>query len=242
MEMKSEHKFYDPKGNTITYDKFIDFYSMCYYTNNSFEAENYIMSCLSKELTIEDVPKILAWKIGAVDEYKKGKNDIFLKKDIASLEINDKTTYLKYKRAKISYNESFAECITKWSKQQKWNEDSAKSFFNELFANDFSGIGTVYLLTLLFVVSKGAFPIYDRFAAQAIKAIIDNKKPYEKCEVKEPFEKCNNFSEKIFKDKSFYISYINNLEKIFGEEYKNNRKIDQALWVYGHMFYNPLIK
>ena len=202
---------------------------MCYYTNNSFEAENYIMSCLSRELTIEDVQKILAWKIGAVNKYNENENELFI--------VSDKRTELEYKRAKISYNESFAECITKWSKQQKWNEDSAKSFFNELFANDFSGIGTVYLLTLLFVVSKGAFPIYDRFAAQAIKAIIDNKKPYEKCEVKEPFEKCNNFSEKIFKDKSFYISYINNLEKIFGEEYKNNRKIDQALWVYGHMFY-----
>ena len=226
--MENKYVFYDPQGNTITSEQFIDFYSRCYYTNNSFKAENYIIRCLSNKLTIEDVQKILAWKIGAVNKYNENENELFI--------VSDKKTELEYKRAKISYNESFAECITKWSRQQKWNEDSAKSFFNELFANDFSGIGTVYLLTLLFVVSKGAFPIYDRFAAQAIKAIIDNKKPYEKCEIKEPFEKCNNFSEKIFKDKSFYISYINNLEKIFGEEYKNNRKIDQALWVYGHMF------
>ena len=30
--------------------------------------------------------------------------------------------------------------------------------------------------------------------------------------------------------------YINKLEDVFGKEYQNNRNIDRALWVYGHLF------
>ena len=30
--------------------------------------------------------------------------------------------------------------------------------------------------------------------------------------------------------------YIEKMEKVFGKEYQNNRNIDRALWVYGHLF------
>ena len=33
-------------------------------------------------------------------------------------------------------------------------------------------------------------------------------------------------------------NYSSKIEDVFGKEYQNNRDIDRALWVYGHLFKN----
>lgn len=55
----------------------------------------------------------------------------------------------------------------------------------ELRDLNITGLGTVYLITLLYFISRGKYPIYDRFAWMAIQAICGDKKPGEAVAVTE---------------------------------------------------------
>ena len=48
------------------------------------------------------------------------------------------------------------------------NKSEPQEVINELKNNSPNGIGTVYLITLLFFISRGEYPIYDRFVKIAI--------------------------------------------------------------------------
>lgn len=108
-----------------------------------------------------------------------------------------------------------------------------------LLRNQIKYIGPVYLITLLYFVSKGKYPIYDQQAAKALKAINNvSIKPNDKVEILElPSVESPKFMDT-------YKKYIESLESlckdIYGEDekkrYQNDRDIDRALWVYGHLF------
>ena len=97
-----------------------------------------------------------------------------------------------------------------------------------------TGIGPVYLITLLYFISRGEYPIYDRFAMMSVQAILNNQKPGEIVIVKELPEKSSSKFNCVFEERM--NPYIENLKAIFGEAYKETRDIDRALWVYGHCF------
>lgn len=95
------------------------------------------------------------------------------------------------------------------------------------------------MVTLLFFVTNGECPIYDRFAMRALLAIKHGCKPGDTINSNDakpanlPCKSDKNFTQKaadVMKD------YICLLQEIFGDEYKTNREIDRALWVYGHLF------
>lgn len=97
-----------------------------------------------------------------------------------------------------------------------------------------AGFGSVYLITLLFFISGGEYPIYDQCADKALMAIKNNVMPGEKVYYKPlPDRKSRKFLQ-IFDGQ--YGEYIKSLKELFTEEYKFNRDIDRALWVYGHLF------
>ena len=109
---------------------------------------------------------------------------------------------------------------------------------DELKEQRWSGLGPVYLITLLYFVTSsrypGACPIYDRFAMRALLAIKDNKEIDSSVKCGElPDKDSKEFSE--ITDKRMN-NYINLLKCIFGDTYTYNRDIDRALWVYGHLF------
>ncbi len=103
--------------------------------------------------------------------------------------------------------------------------------------------GCVYIINLIFFLSKGKWPIYDKFAHKAIKAIKMNKRPSEIYVGEAP-------SKAIVKDKcieanpdviNMYSEYIWLLNDVFKEEIHKDksvmfisRELDRALWVYGH--------
>ena len=88
-------------------------------------------------------------------------------------------------------------------------------------------IGPVYIITIICFISGGKWPIYDRFAYKAAKALVDNKSPYI-INSKETPDKKN-----IKKVEELYSEYLDLLNIIFGR-YSITRKEDRALWVYGH--------
>ena len=87
--------------------------------------------------------------------------------------------------------------------------------------------GSVYIINLIYFLSKGKFPIYDKFAHKAAKALFMEKQPNEVYVGSAP-EK-NDIKNVV----NLYNEYLWLLEKLF-HNYSIDRITDRALWVYGH--------
>ena len=75
--------------------------------------------------------------------------------------------------------------------------------------------------------------MYDRFADIALRAIETDTSPWETI----PKFKLVSDTTSLKKQVELYKEYCNRLENVFSGKYKyTDRKVDQALWVYGHMF------
>jgi hypothetical protein len=93
-------------------------------------------------------------------------------------------------------------------------------------ATKIRGIGRTYAITLLHVASGGAFPIYDRFADIALQSILDTGTP----KLRDPSYKIDS---KNWADE--YARFREDLTEVFGET-ASSRRVDQAMWTYGHLF------
>ena len=92
--------------------------------------------------------------------------------------------------------------------------------------------GTVYILTLLFFLSEREQPIYDTFVMRSLFAFDNDVKPGSRIKGMEAVPG----REETEKVKNFYLKFKEKLYNRFGDGYKTDRKIDRALWVYGHYF------
>lgn len=88
-------------------------------------------------------------------------------------------------------------------------------------------LGAVYLITIIFFMSKGKYPIYDKFAHKAALAIRGDKNPLE-VSVKPAPDKTS-----ISAVMKMYDEYLYLLNDVIGTT-ELSRGQDQALWVYGH--------
>lgn len=87
--------------------------------------------------------------------------------------------------------------------------------------------GSVYILTLIYFLSKGKFPIFDKYAYKAVKALFYNANPKD-ITVESSLDKTD-----INKVLTLYCEYCWLLTQIF-KTYIITREQDRALWVYGH--------
>lgn len=105
---------------------------------------------------------------------------------------------------------------------------------NKIAEHSPGDIGTVYIITLLYFISKGRYPIYDRFAAIPLEAIKQDKKPGDIIKYKElPSIKDRKFRCLM---KNGMAEYMKRLETFLGADYWKNQDVDRVLWVYGHYF------
>lgn len=235
-------KFYMPNGMELEKEEFIKSYNDSYYldndrlvpgvSQNSRIVENEIDMLLKNGIKNEiDVIHILAWKIGKVkhNEIEKQKSYVYASDWI------DAEKYQMKLYGKPLYVKDFVKYIvSNISDLEKQVKENPQDVLNKLKEKSPQGIGTVYLITVLYFISRGTLPIYDRFAMMAVDAIFDGKQPGEYVQYRElPYKNDKNFFQVIDYYKKTYISKI---EKIFGDKYKNSRDIDRALWVYGHLF------
>lgn len=206
-------KFFDPCGNELTREEFIDFYSKCYYMFNNKDVEDTIEKLLRKdELSAEDIFMILAWKIGKISHEKSTKDNLAFHKG-----------WNKEKLETNVYGRNLnIEGICK--KLRELNNATLDCYLDAF--NGFVGLGPVYIITLRFFVTKGQEPIYDRFAYRALHAIEDGTSP------KTIKEKELTFKNAVKQ----YGDYCDLLKKVFSDNW-NKRSVDKALWAYGHMLY-----
>ena len=245
--MGATYKFYYPNGDEIRGEnsrkEFVDFYSKVYH----YEYKKRALEIAIREIlkngvsTTDDIVNILLWKTWVINcdtnsvtvrgRDKNGNRGIMIDAE--------KLWDTLEKPAKELPNKKCGQC-TKCDQCTKCV--ACDTLENLLKQHD--GIGPVYAITLLHFISKGEFPIYDKYAHIALKVILDEKRQFEPPLVRWPLitdrELGEEFNTKDAKAvfKSYQENYIDRLKRIFDEDYKTYWEIDRALWVYGHMFYN----
>lgn len=220
-----------------------------------------------------DVKRILAWKLGNINMEEtesnlKDDNQVFVyntgwKKD--KYPIEDKVSRPIYTQTKIQL-EGLCNYVCGKSKDfpQNYGHDFNEEFDNETVINIvknffdeindfkkskekdiFQGIGIVYSLTLLYFISQGRIPIYDKFVHIALKAIHMGKKPTDDVVYySAPVNKKTNTAIALMEEYMWLIENTVGNELLLRKCIKNTkeddieriRKVDRALWVYGHLF------
>ena len=237
--------FYDFEGNSITVQEFIALYEPCYFIGNSkakgfvhTQSSSYvenqeIMPILQGHISsYSDLAKVMAWKIGKIKHLESEKTKVMqYASDWAHCESENPLRY-----GRVMELQKLADYILK---HQPELEDDAINNPQECLCRlrdvGTKGIGTVYLITLLFFLSHGMYPIYDRFAMASLMAAEEDMSPHLEKTIKVP-----NLPSKGAKGfsaicKNQYADYIKRLEDL-NVDYQNDRGLDRALWVYGHGF------
>lgn len=222
---------------------------------NSKFVEELIEKILKKDpidFTDSDVALILAWKIGKI-KHSQSQKKLMLHDDWQKMLKEYSPETLKFDKwngdpiKRYGDNNSLVIDIKAIADYLRKNgsklnnlvgEGSIQTAFDELLKENWQGIGSVYLITLLYFISNyqhpGVCPIYDRFAMRALSAITNDTTINNTVECGElPDKSCKKCSQIVAEKMKKYVCL---LETIFGDEYKCNRDIDRALWVYGHLF------
>lgn len=240
--------FYDcSTKKQIDREEFVSMYNESYFIEgnriisgvrqNSKIAEKEIERILNEGIKCQnDVIYILAWKIGKIRHYESDKiNKTVFSKDWKKAYDGKIWRYGEQWDGIFDFIHYIVDNIDELNELSKTNPQAV---LDKLRENSPKGIGTVYFITLLYFISKGKYPIYDRFAALALEGIYCGKNP-----LKDKIEK-SVLPDKNSKDFSNVYGYIekysNRLSEIFSADYNKNietyRNIDRALWVYGHAF------
>jgi len=229
--------FFSPDGNKIDKSTFLRTYSNAYFLENprvlprvsqsSPWIEEQIEYILTNGITCKaDVMHLLAWKIGKVNHRKSQER----KRWVYAADWENAESGIVARYGRTLDLTSYAENIVyKYDELCKMSQTDAADVLRALEPKTLKGIGSVYLLTLLYAVSKKRWPIYDKFAAKALAAIDSGKKPYEVTYRELPDR--TQGMDKVFEE---YRKYVDLLERYFPDHAKC-RDIDRALWVYGHM-------
>lgn len=240
------YKFYDPEGDLLKpndSNTFIERYNPSYYIDGDNLERSWLnQSCTFVEEEIENILKnginlsddrdirhIISWKIGSVDHEKTKEQH-----DGKFHYHNDEPG--KYRFAKVPLKELYEhirdneKCLKE--KAHSDNQEDIRWVIEKL--REIKGIGDVYAITLLYFLSNGKYPIYDQYAHYAIKAIGASEEEKDKLWTAPDLKKDVKLDSK--KLVSTYIdNYVNTLKNIFEKRY-NDRNVDRALWVYGHLF------
>lgn len=235
--------FYDLDGNSLGTHDFIELYSKYYFNDNdkaegikytqssSYVENEKIMPILQGHIdSYSDFAKIMAWKIGKIKHKEsQDKKKIIYASDWSNCE---KTNPLRYKN-KLDLKKLAKYICSNREELEILAIQNPQECLRRLSKVNISGIGTVYLITLLFFLSHGQYPIYDRFAQGALYAFKNDIKPNGAVCVRElPTKNSGGFANLM---EGQYGEYIKELEAL-GVDYKNDRRVDRALWVYGHAF------
>lgn len=224
--------FYDPNGLSILREKFFKMYNNEYYKDCEKkeikglhrvkrEDEEKIDSILARKegrgLTNQDVGDILSWKIPGT--YESASNLVIPK---------------QYKNKTINV-ENVLNFIPNGG-ASPIDKKGAKNLVKNLITIPY--IGFVYAVTILYFASQGEYPIYDRFAHIALLVIDRIDKP-KKCIAAKDLNRFYHSNscqfDVLWRD---YEGYMDLLNKHFQSDLTDpsSRKVDRALWAYGHLF------
>lgn len=244
--------YYPDQTVCTNINEFIKCYNRIYFydANTSVVTEMLADNLLKKnKLEKLDVFNILAWKVDGIDtnatidldkiRYKrkwKAENGKFFGDNIYHQLKMDKV--IEY----ISDNSE--RWLAHWDKKEiGYDPEYAQEVISKIIniTNEETGtyIGEVYIITLLYFVTKGRWPIYDQFASIAMNAMIDKGMiPYNKVDdIKLPGKNDIAFAKRITTEGKYieYVDFIREIQAQSDYKYFSSRDIDRALWTYGHI-------
>lgn len=242
--MKETYQFFYPCGKPIAnVDEFIKFYNHAYYWSKkekpAIKGLKRTAECIEKEIdnilkngikSKLDVVKILAWKIGKIKHPESQQKNLFCyAQDWKNAELFQVKRYKK----DMPLNDICTYILNNITELELTAQKDPNGLFEQLYNQNWYGIGPVYCYTLLYFLSKGKYPIYDQFAEIALTAIKREIDPSQKICYSAPKTK-KEYIER-------YSKYKENLTTIFNQVYYDaindqSRSLDRALWVYGHLF------
>ncbi|MFA6551309.1 MAG: hypothetical protein WCV41_02145 [Patescibacteria group bacterium] len=225
--------FYDKNSQEINKNEWIDEFQPFYYldgpthgkritiANQSSEfIEKKIEKILKDGLQIKDFPLIIAWKIGAINHSASEYQRAIIFKNNFSLSFLFKTHFYQ-----INSKDIINYCQENFDNLINNNENTdIEKLLKSLLKKSGQGIGIVCCISLIFFLTRGRWPIYDKYANIALDAILSNKKPGESVR----YRQINSW-------RDYYEIYIKNITEIFGIQ-NIPRDIDRSLWVYGHFY------
>ena len=209
----------------------------------------------------QDLARVLAWKIGKINHKCTEKKNAHLGDskddgicDSISFEYSrcwekceckgENVTIKAYGRNVSLDLDSLFYLINEnrgiLSKTTPMEPDSIRDSMQILRESRIKGIGTVYWITILYFMTHGECPIYDRFAMYALKAGEKRIMPdrHKKVKLQDVLLVPSKEEKKVLHIADvdgFYKQYV----ELLGEtkiDYKKCRNLDRALWVYGHSF------
>lgn len=237
-------KFYDQDKNEISsLSDFVEMYNNSYFIGekrlvpgirqSSKFVEDRIESLLNTDdWNRMDVINILAWKIGKIKHQdSENNNDIVFSK---GWENADQCQIKLYNRS-LDISQFVDYIVENKSRLKELAQTNSQKALNEMRDKSPKGIGTVYLITLLYFITGGEVPIYDKYAFLALSAITNKNIPGDFMSYNELPDKSQHKAFSLIMENQMK-EYIEMLNQIFETEYQKTRNIDRALWVYGHSF------
>jgi hypothetical protein len=231
-------KCFDEHGNQIQYQQWLKTYEPYYFLNGPTRGnritsqrqtspfvENRVFALLTQTTQLSKLDLILAmaWKIGEIDHpgSEAAKNIKYLHNWPTALKDRYRHDF------SVSIPSLAARMPTILTQVGQGNPQYVFDLLPKL-----EGFGYVYILTVLFFVTHGRFPIYDRYAHIAALAI-DQGLPPGSCVTYRDVQKWSDFQH--------YMNLLLRISKACPQQLGNppmfiSRPIDRALWVYGHFF------
>jgi hypothetical protein len=230
--------FFDDKGNRIQCQEWLKIYEPYYFLNCSTRGhrihrgnqtsrfvENQVCALLTQTTPFskDDLILAIAWKIGLIDH--------------RSSEASKKIKYLRDwpTALKDRYGHDFSVSIPSLAASMptiltQLGQGNPQYLFD--LHSELDGFGPVFILTVLFFVSHGRFPIYDRFAHIAALAIAQGLPPGSFVDYR-AVQKWNDFQHYM----NLLLPISHACPQGLGTPSMSiSRLVDRALWVYGHFF------
>ncbi len=233
------------KGKLLSEKEFVSFYSNEYYLNHgckiknlrrsSFWVEKQIHSILENGIQCElDVAHIMAWKIGKIKHAESEKQKKFC---YANDWINTDTFEVKLYRESFGLKKLATYIVQNKERLHRTAVTCPLSVVTELSDLKIKRLGPVYIFTLLYFLSKGEYPIYDRFAHVSLNMITSKADPCTKVYARDLIKEFDSSKKIADVFEQYQNNYVCKLRRVFKDTYKTDRNIDRALWSYGHIFY-----
>jgi len=234
--------FFDEQGNPIQCQQWLNTYEPYYFLNgptsgrringrnqSSRFVEDQVCALLAKTVPLSqhDLILAMAWKIGGLIDH--GRSEASQRIEYLQNWPTTLTVTVQYGTRDFSRSiPSLANNMNTILKQV--SQGNPRYLFD--LAPQFAGFGNVYILTVLFFVTHGRYPIYDRYAHIAAQAIDQDLPPGSRVHYKE-LQKWDDYDR--------YMNLLRAINKACPQQFGNpsmliSRPGDRALWVYGHFF------